>query len=46
MESDWVVLFAFAVFMAGLGVVAYDAISHDRKSTSRKQAKPAPDSRD
>ena len=46
MDSDWVVLFAFAVFMAGLGVVAYDAISHDRKSTSRKPQKPAPDSRD
>ena len=46
MDSDWVVLFAFAVFMAGLGVVAYDAISHDRKSTSRKSPKPAPDSCD
>ena len=46
MESDWIILLALFIFLAGLGSVFFDVISHDRKSTSRKQAKPAPDSRD
>lgn len=46
MESDWIILLALFIFLASLGSVSFDVISHDRKSTSRKQAKPAPDSRD
>lgn len=46
MESDWIILLALFIFLAGLGSVFFDVIFHDRKSTSRKQAKPTPDSLD
>lgn len=37
---DWLVIFAFAVFPTGLGSVAGEAISHARKSSPQKPAKP------
>lgn len=46
MEGDWIILLALFIFLAGLGSVFFDVISHDRKPTSRKPPKPAPDSRD
>ena len=46
MESDWLILLVLLIFVAGLGSVFFDVISHDRKPTSGKPPKPAPDSRD
>ncbi len=37
---DWLVIFAFAVFLTGLGIVAGEAISHARKSSPQKPTKP------
>ena len=37
---DWLVIFAFAVFLTGLGIVAGEAISHARKSSPQKPENP------
>ncbi len=37
---DWLVILAFVIFLAGLGIVTQEAISHARKSSSQKSTKP------
>ena len=37
---EWLVILAFVIFLTGLGIVAGEAISHARKSSPQKPAKP------